>query len=139
MKRGEKKNPAFPALNYTMSRFRALWQASLNATKKALTWNVEDLMPLSEKLVFNFNSKEELKRWHLYSDSEYGGLSSASLEIKDGNSGLSGTNANFLQIIKMPLAFMHYVVPALEIFIPSSGWCSSRLLRDNDDTKKELI
>nr|DAD24673.1 TPA_asm: hypothetical protein HUJ06_026137 [Nelumbo nucifera] len=55
-----------------MSRFRALWQASVNATKKALTWNVEDLVPPSEKYIFNFNSKEELKRWHLYSDSEYG-------------------------------------------------------------------
>ncbi|XP_058107697.1 probable complex I intermediate-associated protein 30 isoform X6 [Magnolia sinica] len=73
-----------------MSRFRALWQASLNATKKALTWNVEDLIPPSERFVFNFNSKEELKRWHLYSDSEYGGLSSASLEIKDVGNGLNG-------------------------------------------------
>ncbi|GMH29783.1 hypothetical protein Nepgr_031626 [Nepenthes gracilis] len=73
-----------------MSRFRALLQASLNATKKALTWNVEDLMPPSEKYIFNFNSKEELKRWHLYSDSEYGGLSSAALEITDGENGLNG-------------------------------------------------
>ncbi|XP_072960443.1 probable complex I intermediate-associated protein 30 [Typha angustifolia] len=70
-----------------MSRFRALWQASLNATKRALAWNVEDIMPPSEKYVFNFNSKEELKRWHLYSDSEYGGLSSASLEITNTDSG----------------------------------------------------
>ncbi|KAA8540214.1 hypothetical protein F0562_024223 [Nyssa sinensis] len=73
-----------------MSRFRALWQASLNATKKALTWNVEDLIPPSERYIFNFNSKEELKKWHLYSDSEYGGLSSASLEIADAGNGLSG-------------------------------------------------
>ncbi|KAF8401142.1 hypothetical protein HHK36_014446 [Tetracentron sinense] len=73
-----------------MSRFRAIWQASLNATKKALTWNAEDLMPPSERFIFNFNSKEELKRWHLYSDSEYGGLSSASLEIKDSGNGQTG-------------------------------------------------
>ncbi|XP_077230907.1 putative complex I intermediate-associated protein 30 isoform X2 [Tasmannia lanceolata] len=73
-----------------MSRLRAIWQASLNATKRALTWNIEDLMPPSERYVFNFNSKEELKRWHLYSDSEYGGLSSASLEIKDAGAGLCG-------------------------------------------------
>lgn len=39
----------------------------------ALTWNVEDLIPPSERFIFNFNSKEELKKWHLYSDSEYGG------------------------------------------------------------------
>jgi NADH dehydrogenase [ubiquinone] 1 alpha subcomplex assembly factor 1 len=39
----------------------------------ALTWNVEDLMPPTERLIFNFNSREELKKWHLYSDSEYGG------------------------------------------------------------------
>ncbi|THG21540.1 hypothetical protein TEA_003230 [Camellia sinensis var. sinensis] len=58
-----------------MSRFRALWQASLNATKRALAWNLEDLIPPSERYIFNFNSKEELKKWHLYSDSEYGGNS----------------------------------------------------------------
>jgi hypothetical protein len=40
----------------------------------ALTWNVEDLMPPTERYIFNFNSKEELKKWHLYSDSEYGGM-----------------------------------------------------------------
>ncbi|CAA6669195.1 unnamed protein product [Spirodela intermedia] len=73
-----------------MSRFRALWQASVNATKRALAWNVEDMMPASEKCIFNFHSKEEIDKWHLYSDSEYGGLSSASLEITDAGSGLSG-------------------------------------------------
>ncbi|XP_073141224.1 probable complex I intermediate-associated protein 30 [Henckelia pumila] len=66
-----------------MSRFRGLLQASLNATKRALTWNLVDLVPPSEKYIFNFSSPEELKRWHLYSDSEYGGLSSASLEIQN--------------------------------------------------------
>ncbi|KAK6124694.1 hypothetical protein DH2020_041549 [Rehmannia glutinosa] len=74
-----------------MSRFRALWQASVNATKRALTWNLEDLVPPSERYIFKFDSKEELKRWHLYSDSEYGGLSSASLEIKETTNGSSGT------------------------------------------------
>ncbi|XP_062025523.1 probable complex I intermediate-associated protein 30 isoform X2 [Rosa rugosa] len=58
-----------------MSRFRAL----LQATKKALTWNVEDLVPPSERYIFNFGSKEELKKWHLYSDSEYGGIFSGNL------------------------------------------------------------
>ncbi|KAF6148174.1 hypothetical protein GIB67_011949 [Kingdonia uniflora] len=56
----------------------------------ALTWNLEDLVPPSEKYIFAFNAKEELKRWHLYSDSEYGGLSSASLEIKDTGNGSCG-------------------------------------------------
>ncbi|CAH9104903.1 unnamed protein product [Cuscuta epithymum] len=56
-----------------MSRFRSLLQASLAATKRALTWNLEDLTPPRERLIFNFNSKAELKKWHLYSDSEYGG------------------------------------------------------------------
>nr|ACR38688.1 unknown [Zea mays] len=69
-----------------MSRLRALWQASFNATKRALVWSSDDLIPPSERCIFNFNSKDELKRWHLYSDSEYGGLSSASLEITDGAS-----------------------------------------------------
>lgn len=83
-----------------MSRFRSLWQASVNATKRALSWNVEDLMPPSERYVFNFNSREELKRWHLYSDSEYGGLSSASLEITDAGTGagLSGIFAGNLSM-----------------------------------------
>ncbi|KAL6585227.1 hypothetical protein OROMI_004516 [Orobanche minor] len=74
-----------------MSRFRALWQASVNATRRALTWNLEELVPPSERFVFKFDSKEELKRWHLYSDSEYGGLSSASLEINESTNGSSGT------------------------------------------------
>lgn len=73
-----------------MSRFRSVLQASLTATKKAFAWNIEDLMPPSERIIFNFNSKDELKKWHLYSDSEYGGLSSASLEIADNDAGLGG-------------------------------------------------
>ncbi|CAN1287379.1 Probable complex I intermediate-associated protein 30 [Linum perenne] len=64
-----------------MSRFRSLWQASLNATKKALKGNLEELMPPSERVIFSFNSKEELKKWHLYSDSEYGGVFSGSLSV----------------------------------------------------------
>ncbi|PAN28718.1 hypothetical protein GQ55_5G174200 [Panicum hallii var. hallii] len=70
-----------------MSRLRALWQASFNATKRALVWSSDDLIPPSERYIFNFNSKDELKRWHLYSDSEYGGLSAASLEITDSTAG----------------------------------------------------
>ncbi|CAI0419264.1 unnamed protein product [Linum tenue] len=81
-----------------MSRFRSLWKASLNATKKALTWNLEDLMPPSERLIFSFNSKEELKKWHLYSDSEYGGLSSASLEISEVDNGLKGVFSGNLSV-----------------------------------------
>ncbi|KAF9673525.1 hypothetical protein SADUNF_Sadunf10G0033300 [Salix dunnii] len=91
-------------------RFRSLWQASLDATKKvmittyrifmfiALTWNVEDLMPPTERLIFNFNSREELKKWHLYSDSEYGGSSSASLEIMDEGNGLKGVFSGNLSL-----------------------------------------
>ncbi|KAH6827925.1 NADH:ubiquinone oxidoreductase intermediate-associated protein 30, partial [Perilla frutescens var. hirtella] len=74
-----------------MSRFRGLWQASVNATKKALTWKLEDLVPPSERYIFKFDSKQELKRWHLYSDSEFGGLSSASLQIEESTNGSSGT------------------------------------------------
>ncbi|KAL8466402.1 hypothetical protein ACS0TY_035485 [Phlomoides rotata] len=74
-----------------MSRFRALWQSSVSATKRVLAGNFEELIPPSERYIFKFDSKEELKRWHLYSDSEYGGLSSASLEIKDSTDGSSGT------------------------------------------------
>ncbi|KAI4385456.1 hypothetical protein MLD38_003479 [Melastoma candidum] len=81
-----------------MSRFRSIWQASVNATKKALTWNVDDWIPPAEKHIFNFNAKEELKRWHLYSDSEYGGLSSASLEISDDKDGLKGVFSGNLSL-----------------------------------------
>ncbi|KAG0496096.1 hypothetical protein HPP92_000787 [Vanilla planifolia] len=56
----------------------------------AFAWNIEDLMPPMEINIFSFNSKDELKRWHLYSDSEYGGLSSASLEIKECDTGYKG-------------------------------------------------
>ncbi|KAJ9568508.1 hypothetical protein OSB04_004474 [Centaurea solstitialis] len=73
-----------------MSKVRALWQASLTATKRALAWNVDDMLPPSERFIYNFNSKEELKKWHLYSDSEYGGLSSAALEINDAGKERSG-------------------------------------------------
>ncbi|KAK9022681.1 hypothetical protein V6N11_002926 [Hibiscus sabdariffa] len=81
-----------------MSRFRGIWQASLNATKKALTWNVEDWIPPAEKYIFNFSSKEELKKWHLYSDAEYGGMSSASLEIKDDPNKSSGVFSGTLSL-----------------------------------------
>ncbi|KAF5733477.1 complex I intermediate-associated protein 30 [Tripterygium wilfordii] len=81
-----------------MSRFRSLWQASLNVTKKALTWNVEDWVPPAERYIFSFNSKEELKKWHLYSDSEYGGLSSASLEITDPSDGRKGVFSGNLSL-----------------------------------------
>jgi len=65
-----------------MSRLRALWQAASNASKKALSWKLEDLAPLTELCIFSFQTKDDLRRWNLYADSEYGGLSSASLEIK---------------------------------------------------------
>ncbi|RCV17551.1 hypothetical protein SETIT_3G228800v2 [Setaria italica] len=38
----------------------------------ALVWSSDYLIPPSERYIFNFNSKDELKQWHLYSDSEYG-------------------------------------------------------------------
>lgn len=40
----------------------------------ALAWNVEDWIPPTEKYIFSFNAKQEVKKWHLYSDSEYGGM-----------------------------------------------------------------
>lgn len=100
-----------------MSRFRSMWQASMNATKKALTWSAEDLVPPSEKYIFNFNSKEELNRWHLYSDSEYGGMSSASLEINDGGHGLRGVFSGKLS---------HDVAEDSKWNISRSGFCGMR-------------
>ncbi|KAF3637725.1 putative complex I intermediate-associated protein 30 [Capsicum annuum] len=62
-----------------------------------LAGNIEDLIPPSERYIFNFSSKDELKNWHLYSDSEYGGLSSAALEIKDTGNG--STSVGFLLLV----------------------------------------
>ncbi|KAJ0709737.1 putative complex I intermediate-associated protein 30 [Helianthus annuus] len=68
-----------------MSKIRAIWQASLTATKRALTWNIDDLIPPSERYIYNFSSKEELKKWHLYSDSQYGVFSgNLSLDVTEG-------------------------------------------------------
>ncbi|XP_045792807.1 probable complex I intermediate-associated protein 30 [Trifolium pratense] len=72
-----------------MSRLRRLFQSSMDATKKALSGSFDDLMPPPEKYIFNFNSKQEIKKWHLYSDSEFGGLSSASLQIPESENGAS--------------------------------------------------
>ncbi|PHU13593.1 hypothetical protein BC332_14798 [Capsicum chinense] len=44
-----------------------------------LAGNIEDLILHSERYIFNFSSKDELKNWHLYSDSEYGGFQSLML------------------------------------------------------------
>uniref|UniRef100_A0A2P2JQ31 Putative complex I intermediate-associated protein 30 n=2 Tax=Rhizophora mucronata TaxID=61149 RepID=A0A2P2JQ31_RHIMU len=81
-----------------MSKLRAIWQASINATKRALIWKAEDLLPPTERCIFSFNSKEELKKWHLYSDSEYGGLSSASFEITDGENRSKGVFSGNLSL-----------------------------------------
>nr|GMC68624.1 probable complex I intermediate-associated protein 30 [Ipomoea batatas] len=93
-----------------MSRFRSLLQASLTATKRALTWNLEDLIPPSERYIFNFNSKDELKKWHLYSDSEYGGLSSASLEIKDTTDGSSTVDEKSEALVSSKLVILVTVI-----------------------------
>ncbi|CAN6707632.1 hypothetical protein ACFX13_025201 [Malus domestica] len=100
-----------------MSRFRGILQASLNATKKALTWNVEDLVPPTERFIFNFNSKDELKKWHLYSDSEYGGLSSASLEIPDNENGPTGIFSGNLSLD---------FIEGAKLKINRSGFCGMR-------------
>ncbi|CAG7904444.1 unnamed protein product [Brassica rapa] len=88
-----------------MSPFRSLWQASVNATKKALTWELEEMVPPAEKCIFKFSSKEDLKRWHLYSDSEYGGLSSASLEMKDGGNGSDCTGYTIFTVYLLLCVF----------------------------------
>ncbi|KAK7294496.1 hypothetical protein RJT34_17385 [Clitoria ternatea] len=72
-----------------MSRLRRLLQASVDATKRALSGNLDDLMPPPERFIFSFNSKQELNKWHLYSDSEFGGMSSASLQITESENGLT--------------------------------------------------
>ncbi|MED6124310.1 hypothetical protein PIB30_057776 [Stylosanthes scabra] len=72
-----------------MARLRRLLEASVTATKRALSGNLDEMMPPPERFIFNFSSKKELSKWHLYSDSEFGGLSSASLEIADSENGVA--------------------------------------------------
>lgn len=48
----------------------------------ALTWRPEDLLPPSERYIFKFDSKEELKRWHLYADSEFNGISLVNFHVR---------------------------------------------------------
>ncbi|RXH67607.1 hypothetical protein DVH24_027754 [Malus domestica] len=83
----------------------------------ALTWNVEDLVPPTERFIFNFNSKDELKKWHLYSDSEYGGLSSASLEIPDNENGPTGIFSGNLSLD---------FIEGAKLKINRSGFCGMR-------------
>ncbi|CAL1376309.1 unnamed protein product [Linum trigynum] len=56
-----------------MARFRSLWQASLNATKRALSWNLEDSMLPTERLVSSFNSKDSISLQRLGSIRRYAG------------------------------------------------------------------
>ncbi|CAN6935157.1 unnamed protein product [Brassica oleracea] len=81
----------------------------------SLTWELEEMVPPVEKCIFKFSSKEDLKRWHLYSDSEYGGLSSASLEIKDGGNGSDCTGYLFTEISE-----------GSKLSINRSGFCGMR-------------
>lgn len=64
-------------------------QASVDATKRVISGNLDELMPPPERPIFSFNSKKELSKWHLYSDSEFGGLSSASLQITESENGVT--------------------------------------------------
>ncbi|KAL4584458.1 hypothetical protein LXL04_009060 [Taraxacum kok-saghyz] len=103
-----------------MSKVRALWQASLTATKRALSWNLDDMLPPSERFIYNFSSKEELKKWHLYSDSEYGGLSSAALEITDAGNEQSGGTGVFSGNLSLD------VTDGTKWNISRSGFCGMR-------------
>jgi len=105
-----------------MSRFKNFLQTSFDATKRALAWNVENLMPPAEKLILNFGSKEELHKWHLYSDSQYGGLSSASLETKADGVVLRGVFSGNLS---------SDVAPEARLRINRSGFCGMRSKKFN--------
>ncbi|KAL4564761.1 hypothetical protein LXL04_028832 [Taraxacum kok-saghyz] len=110
-----------------MSKVRALWQASLTATKRALSWNLDDMLPPSERFIYNFSSEEELKKWHLYSDSEYGGLSSAALEITDAGNEQSGGTGVFSGNLSLD------VTDGTKWNISRSGFCGMRSKKVNID------
>ncbi|KAL4579638.1 hypothetical protein LXL04_015793 [Taraxacum kok-saghyz] len=78
-----------------MVSFREIERPAIYFRKDALSWNLDDMLPPSERFIYNFSSNEELKKWHLYSDSEYGGLSSAALEITDAGNEQSGGTGVF--------------------------------------------
>ncbi|XP_024370875.1 probable complex I intermediate-associated protein 30 [Physcomitrium patens] len=73
---------------------RSLLQASVAASRRAVAWNLNDIAPPSEQVLFRFASVADLSPWKVYSDHEHGGLSKASLELnkESGQTGVfSGT------------------------------------------------
>lgn len=65
---------------------RSLLRATTDVTRRAFAWSLEDLSPPQEQTLFRFASQADLSKWVLYSDSQHGGLSRASLAMKyDGN------------------------------------------------------
>ncbi|CAM6091453.1 unnamed protein product [Calypogeia fissa] len=60
---------------------RQLLQSSIQATRRALAWNVKDISPPAEVILFNFAKQDDVKLWEVYADSKHGGLSSATLDV----------------------------------------------------------
>ncbi|KAI5073775.1 hypothetical protein GOP47_0011788 [Adiantum capillus-veneris] len=61
--------------------FRALVRATTDAARRAVAWKFEELQPPKELSLFRFSSQDDLRKWIVHSDSDYGGLSSAGLEL----------------------------------------------------------
>lgn len=78
--------------------FRSLVQASVAASRRAMAWNLNDISPPAEQLLFRFASAADLSPWEVYSDLEHGGLSRASLELNKASGGQTGVFAGTLSI-----------------------------------------
>lgn len=70
--------------------FRKFIQRTLDASKRATAWNLEDISPPKEALLFHFKNEQDLAHWTPYSDKPHGGRSTCAFSIADGSALLSG-------------------------------------------------
>ncbi|KAL3677932.1 hypothetical protein R1sor_020888 [Riccia sorocarpa] len=68
---------------------RRLVHASLQATRRALAWNIQDISPPAEQILFRFATLKDVSQWDVYSDALHGGLSTAALKPSE-DSGEAG-------------------------------------------------
>ncbi|KAL2641600.1 hypothetical protein R1flu_009187 [Riccia fluitans] len=69
----------------TESMLQRLVHASRQATRRAFAWNIQDLSPPAEQILFRFATLKDIQHWDAYSDAVYGGLSTAALKPSEDN------------------------------------------------------
>ncbi|BBN01695.1 NADH dehydrogenase [ubiquinone] 1 alpha subcomplex assembly factor 1 [Marchantia polymorpha subsp. ruderalis] len=76
---------------------RKFLQSSVQATRRAFAWNLQDLSPPAEQVLFKFATTKDVSQWDVYSDAVYGGLSTATLKPSENN-GEAGVFSGTLSI-----------------------------------------